>query len=181
MEEEENIIPDKMKVVIIAAIGQNRELGRDNQLLWHLAEDMQFFKETTSRHFVIMGRKSFDSIPKKYKPLPNRVNIIITRDPDYMYEECYTFSNLQEAIDLANENGEDRVFIIGGGEIYRLALESGIVDEMFLTEVRASFSDAHIFFPEFEHLHWQKELIRSVVADSLNQFSFDIYHYQKLE
>jgi len=85
MEENPELITEKfddlppMKVALIAAVGKNRELGKDNDLLWHLGEDMQFFKETTARHYVIMGRKSFESIPPKYRPLPNRVNVIISR------------------------------------------------------------------------------------------------------
>ncbi len=176
--EEENIIAPRPKVVVIAAIGRNRELGKDNELLWHLGEDMRFFKEQTLRHFVIMGRKCFESIPKKYRPLPDRINIIISRDPDYLYEECYTFSNLSEALDLAYENSEEKVFIIGGGEIYKKALEEGIVDEMYLTHVQAEFPNAQVFFPSYEHLEWKKTHIKSTLADSTNEFAFDIYHYE---
>jgi dihydrofolate reductase len=177
--EEENNTPFRSRVAMIAAIGQNRELGKDNQLLWHLQEDMQFFKEQTSHHYVAMGRKSFESIPKKYRPLPNRVNLIISRDPDYMFEECYTFTNLKEAHDFASENGEPLIYIIGGGEIYKLALELNMVDEMYLTRVEASFPDAHVFFPAFDTTQWEKTSIKKVLADSQNEFSFEIFHYIK--
>ncbi len=178
--EEETPQPEKTKIAIIAAIGENHELGRNNELLWHLNEDMQFFKQQTRKHYVIMGRKSFESIPKKYRPLPERVNIIISRDPEYMFEECYTFSNLQEAIEMANENGEYKAFIIGGGEIYKMAMEANLVDEMYLTHVRASFKDADVFFPAFNESKWKKTLVNSIQSDSLNEFPFDIFHYEKI-
>ncbi len=178
--EEETPQPERTKVAIIAAIGENRELGRNNELLWHLNEDMQFFKQQTRMHYVIMGRKSFESIPKKYRPLPERVNIIISRDPEYMFEECYTFSNIQDAIEMANVNGEYKAFIIGGGEIYKIAMEANLVDEMFLTHVHASFDDADVFFPAIDESKWKKKLVNSIQSDSLNEFPFDIYHYEKI-
>lgn len=169
-----------MKVALIVAMGKNREIGKDNQLMWHLAEDMRFFKNTTARHYVIMGRKNFESIPPKFRPLPDRVNVIVTRDPEYMYEECYTCNSLEEAVDMGRYNGEDRVFIIGGGQIYKLAMDAGIVDEMFITEVNASFPDADVFFPEFDPSAWTREHIQSGIEDSTNEFSFDIYKYTKI-
>lgn len=177
---EENSTPEtKMKVALIAAIGSNRELGKDNQLLWHLADDMTFFKETTAKHYVLMGRKSFESIPKKYRPLPDRVNIIITRNPDYLFEECYTCNSLEEAVELARSNGEQRIFIIGGGEIYKEAIASGIVDEMYLTHVHGSFPTAQVFFPEFDVNDWNKTSIASFLGEGLNEFGFEIAHYEK--
>jgi dihydrofolate reductase len=167
------------QVIVIAAIGKNNELGRNNDLLWHLGEDMQFFKETTWGHYVIMGRKSFESIPPKYRPLPNRVNVIISRNEDYMVEECYTCASLEEAISLAQSNGEEAAFITGGGQIYRLALENGLVDEMYLTHVDASFADADTFFPSMDESQWTKTHIRSAISGTLNEFPFEIYHYQK--
>lgn len=166
-----------MTVSLIAAIGKNRELGRNNQLLWHLHEDMQFFKNTTTGYYVIMGRKSFESIPPKYRPLPNRVTVIISRNPDYMYEECYTCGNIREAIQLAEERGEDRVFITGGGEIYRQALADDLVDEMFLTHVQAEFADADVFFPEFRSEDWESHELHHFERDSQNEFPYSITHY----
>lgn len=179
MENENLESENKTKVALIAAIGANFELGRNNELLWHLNEDMQFFKQQTRKHYVIMGRKSFESIPKKYRPLPDRVNIIISRDPDYMYEECYTFTNLQEALQMARENGEDKVFIIGGGEIYKMALEQNLVDEMYLTHVHATFENADVHFPAFDSSLWNKSPLQSIKADSQNEFDFDICFYEK--
>ncbi len=188
MEENPELLPEikeeaaerpPMKVAMIVAMGRNREIGKDNQLMWHLTEDMRFFKETTLRHYIIMGRKNFESIPAKYRPLPERVNIIISRNADYMYEECYTCSSLTEALELARDNGEDKVFIIGGGQIYQLALEAGVVDEMYITHVDATFDDADTFYPSFNEDDWNKELIFEAFADSQNEFGFKVNRYEK--
>lgn len=189
MEEQNDLIPEhqdlpvdrpSMKVALIVAMGKNREIGRNNQLMWHLAEDMRFFKNTTARHYVIMGRKNFESIPPRFRPLPDRVNIIITRDPEFLYEECYSTNSLEEAINMGRYNGEDRVFIIGGGQIYKLAMDAGVVDEMFITKVNAEFPDADVFFPEFEESQWNVEHLQSGIEDSTNEFSFEIYKYTRI-
>lgn len=169
----------KPKVIIIAAIGKNFELGKDNTLLWHLHEDMRFFKETTLGHTVVTGRKSFESIPPKYRPLPERTNIILSRNPDYMYEECYTVTSLDEAMDIALSQGEIKVFIIGGGEIYKLALDHDFVDEMYLTHVDASFADADTFFPQFNSELWEAEQIMAIASDSMNEYPFVVKHYKR--
>ena len=189
MDENPDLIPENpeipeertpMKIALIVAMGKNREIGRNNQLMWHLAEDMRFFKSTTLRHYVIMGRKNFESIPIKYRPLPDRVNIIISRDPEYMFEECYTYTSVEEAIEMGRYNGEDRVFIIGGGQIYKLAMDAGLVNEMYITKVNAEFPDADVFFPEFNESEWEQEHIQSGIEDSTNEFSFEIYKYTKI-
>lgn len=167
----------KPKVIIIAAVGKNLELGKDNTLLWHLHDDMRFFKETTIGHTVVTGRKSFESIPPKYRPLPERTNIILSRNPEYLYEECYTVASLDEAMEIAISQGEIKVFIIGGGEIYRLALSSDFVDEMYLTHVDATFPDADTYFPEFSAEQWQSQQIQSISSNSVNEFPFTVNHY----
>lgn len=169
----------KPKVIVIAAVGKNLELGKDNALLWHLHEDMRFFKETTIGHTVVTGRKSFESIPPKYRPLPERTNIILSRNPDYLYEECYTVASLEEAMEIAVSQGEIKVFIIGGGEIYRMALANDVVDEMYLTHVEATFADADTFFPLFQLDQWESEQIMSISSDSVNEFPFVVRHYKR--
>ena len=170
---------DKPKVIIIAAIGKNLELGEGNALLWHLQDDMRFFKETTMGYTVVTGRKSFESIPPKYRPLPGRTNIILSRNPEYLYEECYTVSSLDEAMEIALSQGEVKLFIIGGGEIYKLALQSDFVDEMYLTHVEASFGNADTFFPAFDRGVWNSEEVMNISADSVNEFPFVVKHYTR--
>ena len=103
-----------MIVSIIVAAAENGAIGKDNDLIWRFPNDTQFFKETTLGHHVIMGRKNFESIPHKYRPLPNRVNIIVTRQDNYTAEECTVVNSIKSALELAKKNGESEAFIIGG-------------------------------------------------------------------
>lgn len=130
-------------ISIIAAIGQNRELGKDNKLLWNIPEDLAHFKRITAGHPIIMGRKTWDSLP--FKPLPKRTNIIITRDLDYQAAGAIVVHSLQEARTKVNQE-KDETFIIGGGQIFKEALP--IVDRLYLTIVHKSF-DADTFFPDY--------------------------------
>ena len=136
-----------MKVSLIVAVSENYVIGKDNDLIWHLPKDMRFFKETTTGHHVIMGRKNFESIPHKFRPLPNRTNIVITRQLDYKAEGCVVVNSIEEALKVAKRNGDDEAFIIGGGQIYKLAIDAGLVDRIYLTKVHHCF-DGDTIFPE---------------------------------
>jgi len=136
-----------MKASLIVAVSQNGVIGKDNDLIWHLPKDMKFFKDTTMGHHVIMGRKNFESIPHKYRPLPNRTNVIITRNSDYKAEGCLVVNSVEEALKVAESNGENEAFIIGGGQIYKLAVDADLVDRIYLTRIHHSF-DGDTFFPE---------------------------------
>jgi len=165
-----------MSVIIIAAIAENRGIGLDNDLPWSLPDDMKFFKSTTSGKSVIMGRKNFESIPNKFRPLPNRENIIVTRKDDYHAEGCTVVNSIEEGIEKANREGD--IFIIGGGQIYADALEKNLVDEMLLTEVQAEIK-ADVFFPEFDKSEWHStELIRHR-KDEKHNFPFIVKRYTK--
>ena len=134
---------NKPIISIIAAIGENRELGRDNKLLWRIPEDLKRFRVLTEGHPIIMGRKTFESIGR---PLPKRTNIIITRQADYKAEGCIVVGSVEAAIAKAKEFDEQEIFIIGGGEIYKQALP--MVDKLYLTVVKGSFH-ADVFFPDY--------------------------------
>ncbi len=134
-------------ITIIAAIGENNELGKNNDLLWHLPKDFKRFKEITSGHYIIMGRKTFESFPK---PLPNRTHVIISRQKNYAPEGCIVVDSLEKAIAICPQN-ED-LFIIGGGEIYKQSIN--IVDRLDLTRVHENF-DAEVFFPEIDLNIWK--------------------------
>ena len=112
-----------MEISLIVAMGSNGEIGKNNDLLWNLPVDMRFFKDTTLGRTVVMGRKNYESIPPKYRPLPKRTNIVVSRNSDYEAPECYVCPTLQNAIELAAELGEEHLFIIGGAQIYELALK----------------------------------------------------------
>lgn len=130
-------------ISIIAIIGRNNQLGKDNKLLWNIPGDMVRFKKITTGHIVIMGRKTFESIGKA---LPDRRNIIITRNKDYEAKDYKIFSSLDKAIDYAKSRGNEEVFIIGGGEIYKQAMP--FADKLYLTIVDDS-PEADTFFPNY--------------------------------
>lgn len=127
-----------MIVSIIVAIDENKGIGKNNQLLWHLPNDLKFFKKTTSRHTVIMGRKTFDSIGK---PLPNRRNIVISRNKDLKIEGAEVYNSIDEALTTCQQ--EQEVFIVGGAEIYKQALP--LTNKFYITKVHHEF-DADTFF-----------------------------------
>jgi dihydrofolate reductase len=166
-------------VSIIAAVGKNFEIGKDNDLLWHLPNDMKFFKDQTLHHPIVMGRKNFESIPEKYRPFKDRINIVVSRQLDYSAEGCFLFSDLLEAIDFAKEHHEERVFIIGGAQIYEESLRLNLVDELLITHVDASFPDAHAFFPTVDFSEWKKTLLQKQEKDEKHAFAFEIYRYTK--
>lgn len=146
-------------ISIIAAIGKNRELGKDDKLLWHIPEDFKRFKELTSGHIVIMGRKTFESIGK---PLPNRINIVVTKNRAWTPLGCTVSYSIEEAIKkgaaFAKASASQReIFIIGGGEIYKQGIK--YANKLYLTLVDKEFPDADVFFPnysEFEKIIFEE-------------------------
>ncbi len=136
-------------ITIIAAVAENNALGKNNDLLWHLPKDFKRFKEVTSGHYIIMGRKTFESFPK---PLPNRTHVIISRQKNYSFENCLVAESLEKAIAICPKN-ED-IFIIGGGEIYKQSIN--LVDKLDITKVHENF-DATVFFPVIDLDIWKLE------------------------
>lgn len=160
---------------MIAAAGENNALGKDNDLLWHLPDDFKRFKRLTTGHKIIMGRKTFESFPK---PLPNRTHIIITRDRAYRtnHPDCIVVHSLSEAVDLIGQ--EESSFVIGGGEIYELAME--ITDVIELTRVHGSF-EADTFFPEIDLSDWELVGEEYHPQDDRHAFSFSYLTYHRKE
>ena len=148
----------------------------DNDLPWSLPDDMKFFKSKTSGQSVIMGRKNFESIPHKFRPLPNRQNIIVTRKADYKAEGCTVVNSIEEGIEKARNDGD--IYIIGGGQIYADALEKDLVDEMLLTEVQAEI-EADVFFPKFDRDGWHSSEISRHEKDENHRYSFIIKRYTR--
>lgn len=134
-------------ITIIAAAGQNNELGKDNDLVWHLPDDFKRFKKLTTGHYIIMGRKTFESFPK---PLPNRTHVVITRNKDYQKEGAVVVNSLDAALVKSTSDAEP--FIIGGGEIYKMAL--AMADKIELTRVHGTF-DADTYFPDIDENEWE--------------------------
>jgi len=167
-----------MTISIIAAVTQNNVIGKDNDLPWSLPADMQFFKDTTKGHHVIMGRKNYLSIPEKYRPLPNRTNVIVTRQNDFVAEDCVVTHSVEDAIEAAKESGEDEAFIIGGGEIFKQSLENNLVDRMYITRIHTEI-EGDVFFPEIELNVWKEVKREDCEADDRNEYAYSFIVYEK--
>ena len=169
-------------ISLIAAIGRNNELGKDNTLLWRLPADLKHFKEVTSLHSVIMGRKTFESLGRSPtgepigKPLPNRRNIVITRDANYKNKEVEVVHSLSEALDIVGNNDEE-IFIIGGGELYKQTIP--IADKLYITHIDAEDSDADTFFPEIIPIVWNEISHKEHKKDEKNTFDYTFSIYEK--
>lgn len=157
-----------MAISMIAAVGKNLELGKNNDLIWHFKEDMKFFKETTMGHPVIMGRKTFESLPKA---LPGRKNIVISANPEYKADGAEVVTSVEEAIKLAETEDTD-AFVIGGGRIYNEFLP--YADNLYLTEINAESPDADTYFPDFNKSDYIKEIVNFYDVDG-TEFYHVIY------
>ena len=160
------------KVTMIAAAGENNALGKDNQLIWYLSDDLKHFKNLTKGHHVIMGRKTFESMPKA---LPNRTNVIITRQKDYKAENAHVVHSLEAA--LAFVEDDEQPFIIGGGEIYRQGLD--YADSIELTRVHEEF-EADTFFPEIDSAKWREVWRENHDKDEKHKHAFSFIRYEKI-
>ena len=168
-----------MKVSLIVAVDLEKGIGRNNDLMWHLPADMKFFRETTTNQVVVMGRKNYDSIPTKFRPLPNRENVVLTRNTDYKAEGCLVFNSLEACLKHYENEQERTVFIIGGGEIYKKALELNCIDEMYVSHVDKIYG-ADTFFPEFNLKDWTVEIVLSHEKDEKNEASFNVVKYKRI-
>ena len=168
-----------MKVSLIVAAAENGVIGKDNDLIWHLPKDMRFFKETTMGHHVIMGRKNFESIPHKYSPLPNRTNVVITRQANYTAEGCVIVNSVEAALEIAKQNRDTEPFVIGGGQIYKLALEANLVDKIYLTKIHHTF-EGDTFFPEL-NTNWKEMEKIDHKADEKHAHDFSFLTFEKIK
>lgn len=167
-----------MKVCTIAAVAANGVIGKDNDLVWSLPLDMKFFMQTTKGHVVVTGRKNYESIPEKYRPLKGRTNIVVTRNLNYVAEGAHVVHSLKEALELALQQGESECFVIGGGQIYRQALEAGWVDAQYITHVDAS-PDGDAFYPLDGWEGWTEVELAVHEADDKHDHAFRIVKHVK--
>ena len=170
-----------MKVALIAAVARNGVIGHDNELLWKLPEDMAFFKRTTMGNPVIMGRKTWDSIPAKFRPLTGRNNIVVTRQAGWQAPGALAAHDLEQALELALDAVSDnphglRAFVIGGAQLYALALPHA--DELVLTEIDRDFDgDAH--FPRWPANHFVETSRERHHAAQPNDFGYAFVSYRR--
>jgi len=156
-------------ITIIAAVAQNNALGKNNKLIWHLPDDLKRFKKLTLNKHIIMGRKTFESLPNL---LPNRKHIIISKNPTYLQNGTTLVNNIEQAIEIASK--EEEIFVIGGGEIYNLFLN--IADKIELTYVHHNF-EADTFFPEIDLNHWKLIFSEFHPKDQKHKYDFTFKTY----
>ena len=166
-----------MQISLIVAKGKHNQIGKNNQLLWKISDDMKNFKKLTLNHHILMGRKTFESIGKA---LPKRTNIIITRNKNFIApEECFIFDCSYKAIDFAKQNNETELFICGGNTIYKFFLENNLVDKMYITEVDFD-GEADTFFPEIDYSKWKITDTLTFSKNELNEYSGKIITLEKI-
>ena len=160
------------KITIIAAIAENNAIGKNQQLLCHMPADMKRFKELTTGHAVIMGRKTFESLPHA---LPNRKNVVLTTLPEAVFMDSFACESMGTALDLCEK--EDEIFIIGGALVYRQALR--IADRMLITRIHHEFKDADAFFPVVNWDLWEETEREDFLADDKNPYPYSFVTYMR--
>lgn len=160
-----------MIVSAIAAVAENGTIGRDNDLPWHLPDDLKFFQRTTRGHHVITGRRNYESIPPQYRPLKDRVNVVITHDPSYEAPGAVVVHSLEAALEHCRTQGEQEAMVIGGGQVFHEALGKGLLDRIYLTRVHAQVP-GDVFFPTFDQGRWKEVSREDHPADGRHQFAF---------
>lgn len=158
-------------ISIVAAISDNNAIGKDQDLLWRMPADMRRFKDLTTGHAVIMGRKTFESLPKG--PLPNRKNVVLTTLPEAGFINCFACESMHDALDICEK--EENIFILGGALVYRQALR--IADKMYITRVHAEFKDADTFFPVVNWDLWEEVERQEFPADAKNAYPYTFLTY----
>lgn len=167
-------------VSLIVAVAKNNVIGKDNDLIWFLPKDLKYFKDTTAGHHVIMGRRNYDSIPDQYRPLPGRTNIVVTRQQDYVAdnEKVVVVHSVEEGIEYAKKHGDIEPFVIGGGMIYKYALDHDLIDRMYITHIDNNF-EGDTYFPEFDEKTWKKTSHIHNQKDHRHEWDFDYAVYEK--
>ncbi|HPI79327.1 MAG: dihydrofolate reductase [Cyclobacteriaceae bacterium] len=165
-----------MIISLIAAVAQNRTIGKENDLPWRLPDDMNYFMRTTMGHHVLLGRKNYDSLLPKFKPLPNRTNIVVTRQKDFKAAGCIVAHSIDDGIAVARKNNERELFIIGGAQIYAQSMAQA--DYLYLTEIHAEI-EGDTFFPKTDPGDWGEISRKRHEADERHRYAFDFVVYKR--
>jgi len=161
-------------ISLIVAMDKHRLIGRDNQLPWHLPQDLAYFKKVTMNHKIIMGRKTFESIGR---PLSGRENIIVTRDLTYSQEGCTILHSIDEILELSSRSDEE-LFVIGGAEIFKEILP--VSDRLYITEIDDVF-EGDTYFPDRKETEWKKISVEKGTRDKKNPYDFEFVVYEKID
>lgn len=166
-----------MVISLIAAMATSRAIGVNNSLPWHLPADLRFFSSITKGHCVLMGRKNYESLPERFRPLPNRTNLVLSRSRHFTAAGAHVFSDLQRALQFAEALGENELFVVGGEQIYRLCMP--LAHTIYLSYVEAEvFGDA--FFPPFDERQYHKTLMLDQRPDEVHSHGFKTYKLVKI-
>lgn len=165
-------------ISLIVAVSENNAIGKNNDLCWYLPKDLKYFKETTAGHTVIMGRKNWESIPEKYRPLKGRLNIVLSKNKNFSLPDATVVHSLEKGLEIALQSGDSEPFIIGGGKVYREAVEKDLVDKMYITHVKTEV-DGDTFFPDFDQNRWELVEKTDVEKDHRHKFDFSFCVYIK--
>lgn len=160
-------------ISLIVAMDENRLIGKDNQLPWHLPQDLAYFKRMTMNHKIVMGRKTYESIGR---PLPGRENIILTRNRSYKMDGCKVLHSIEEILELS-KNTDENIFVIGGAEIFKEILPYS--DRLYMTHIHHNF-EGDTFFPQLKDTDWETVSVESGIKDMKNPYEFDFVVYQKI-
>jgi dihydrofolate reductase len=167
-----------MIISLIVAVAENNVIGKNNALPWYLPTDVKYFRDTTMGHCVIMGRRNYDSIPLKYRPLDGRTNIVVTHQKDFKAENCIVVNSIEDALKECRMKNETEAFVIGGADIYKQTIS--IADKIHYTKIHYSF-DGDAFFPEIDLAKWKLISKKEVAADEKNKFPFSFCVYEKIK
>ncbi|QED48322.1 dihydrofolate reductase [Cytobacillus dafuensis] len=159
-------------ISLIWAMDENRVIGRNNELPWHIPEDLKFFKRTTMGQPIAMGRKTWDSLGR---PLPGRDNIVVTRNPSFSYEGCTVLNSIEELMEFSNQR-DDEIFVIGGAEIFKLVLP--FTDRLYLTRIYHRF-EGDTYFPEINFSEWELISKEKGLKDEKNPFDYEFEIYKR--
>ncbi len=165
-----------MKISLIVAASLDDVIGKGEQLPWRLPNDLRYFKKMTVGHHVLMGRKTYDSLGK-YKPLPDRINMVITRQEHFNAPGCEVFRDIQSAIAYAKAAGEEELFIIGGGTIYSTCIE--MADRIYLTRVHTTIEAGDTHFPKINANEWELVSLKSHSINEKHVFAYDFQLWER--
>lgn len=168
-----------MIVSAIAAVAENGIIGHQGDLPWSLPDDMAWFQRHTKGHHVITGRKNYESIPPKYRPLKGRVNLVVTRNPGYEAPGAVVVPSIEAALEIARAAGETEAFVIGGGEIYREAFAKGLVERLYLTRVHAHIP-GDTRFPEIVPAEWRELSRQRHQEDERHAHAFSFIIFERI-
>jgi len=157
-----------MIISLVVATDLHNGIGANNDLLWHLPSDMQYFKQITTGHHVLMGRNTYLSIPEKYRPLVDRTNLVISQDTSFESEGAKVFQSIEEGVQFAAQAGENELMVIGGGKIYGSIFKQA--NRIYLTRVNHTFKEADTFFPFIEKHFWHLKSSKLQLKNEANKY-----------